>query len=170
MSATAFPSRVRCIPIEITETISPVVVWRKELRANSGGAGRQRGGLGQTIEIGLSEDAPFVMSAGTMDRVLFPARGRDGGKPGAVGTFGLSTGRRFEGKQKHTVPAGERLLLELPGGGGYGDPHRRDPSRVADDVRLGLVSPETARHEYGVVVDRSGAVDETATEALRGER
>ena len=70
----------------------------------------------------------------------------------------------------HAVPARERLLLELPGGGGYGDPHQRDPSRVADDVRLGLVSPDTARHEYGVVVDRSGAVDETATEALRGER
>jgi N-methylhydantoinase B len=170
MSATAFPSRVRCIPIEITETISPVVVWRKELRANSGGAGRQRGGLGQTIEIGLSEDAPFIMSAGTMDRVIFPARGRDGGKPGAIGSFGLSSGRRFEGKQKHTVPARERLLLELPGGGGYGDPHQRDPSRVANDVRLGLVCPDTARHEYGVVVDRSGAVDEAATEALRGER
>ena len=150
MSATAFPSRVRSIPIEITETISPVVVWRKELRADSGGAGQQRGGLGQTVEIGLSEDAPFIMSAGTMDRVLFPARGRDGGKPGAAGSFGLTSGRRFEGKQKHTVPAGETLLLELPGGGGYGDPLQREPSRVADDVRLGLVSPDVARHEYGV--------------------
>jgi N-methylhydantoinase B len=143
------------------------VVWRKELRANSGGAGRQRGGLGQTIEIGLSEDAPFIMSAGTMDRVLFPARGREGGMPGAAGSFGLTSGRRFEGKQKHTVPAGETLLLELPGGGGYGDPQQREASRVADDVRLGLVSPDVARHEYGVVVDRSGAVDETATETLR---
>ena len=90
---------------------SPVVVWRKELRADSGGAGRQRGGLGQTLEIGLSEDAPFIMSAGTMDRVLFPARGRDGGKPGAAGSFGLMSGRRFEGKHKHTVPAGERRWI-----------------------------------------------------------
>jgi N-methylhydantoinase B len=167
MSATAFPSRVRCIPIEITETISPVVVWRKELRADSGGAGRQRGGLGQTLEIGLSEDAPFIMSAGTMDRVLFPARGRDGGKAGAAGSFGLMSGRRFAGKHKHTVPAGERLLLELPGGGGYGDPLERTVERVAEDVRLGLVTPDVARHEYGVVVDGKGAVDETATDTLR---
>ena len=65
------------------------------------------------------------------------------------------------------MPAGERLLLELPGGGGYGDPQQREPSRVADDVRLGLVSPDVARHDYGVVVDRSGTVDETATKALR---
>ena len=85
--------------------------------------------------------------------MLFPARGRDGGKPGGAGTFGLSSGNLFKGKQKHTVPAGERLLLELPGGGGYGDPQQREPSRVADDVRLGLVSPDVARHDYGVVVD-----------------
>ena len=66
------------------------------------------------------------------------------------------------------MPAGERLLLELPGGGGYGDPRQRAPSRVADDVRLGLVSPDVARQEYGVVVDGNGRVDETATQALRG--
>jgi N-methylhydantoinase B len=167
MSATAFPSRVRCIPIEITETISPVVIWRKELRADSGGAGRQRGGLGQTVEIGLSEDAPFVMSAGTCDRVLFPARGRDGGEPGATGQFGLSSGTVFEGKKKHTIPAGERLLLELPGGGGYGAPVERSLDEVAHDVRLGLVSPEAARRDYAVAVDRAGTVNEAETTKLR---
>ena len=98
---------MRCIPIEITETISPVVVWRKELRADSGGAGQQRGGLGQIIEIGLSEDAPFIMSAGTCDRVLFPARGRDGGKPGAAGTFGLTSGTPLQG-QAEAHRAGRR--------------------------------------------------------------
>jgi N-methylhydantoinase B len=169
MSATAFPSRVRCIPIEITETISPVVVWRKELRADSGGAGRQRGGLGQTIEIGLSEDAPFVMSAGTCDRVIFPARGRDGGGPGALGRFGLSSGEKFIGKKKHTVPAGERLLLELPGGGGYGAAETRPVAEVAHDVRLGLVSPETAERDYAVVVDRAGAVNQDATAKRRAK-
>ena len=167
MSATAFPSRVRCIPIEITETISPVVVWRKELRADSGGAGRQRGGLGQTIEIGLSEDAPFVMSAGTCDRVIFPARGRDGGGSGATGRFGLSSGTVFKGKKKHTVPAGERLLLELPGGGGYGSAVTRPPEQVAEDVRFGLISPEAARRDYAVAVDRNGTIDEPATTKLR---
>lgn len=167
MSATAFPSRVRCIPIEITETISPVVVWRKELRADSGGAGRQRGGLGQTIEIGLSEDAPFIMSAGTCDRVIFPARGRDGGAPGATGRIGLTSGTAFEGKKRHTIPAGERLLLELPGGGGYGSPTARTPDEVAQDVMLGLVSPEAARRDYAVAVDRGGTVNEAETTKLR---
>jgi N-methylhydantoinase B/oxoprolinase/acetone carboxylase alpha subunit len=77
------------------------------------------------------------------------------------------SGKRFEGKHKHTVPAGERLLLELPGGGGYGDPLQREAERVAEDVRLGLVTPDVARHEYGVVIDATGAIDETATDTLR---
>jgi N-methylhydantoinase B len=169
MSATAFPSRVRCIPIEITETISPVVIWRKELRADSGGAGRQRGGLGQTIEIGLDEAAPFVVSAGTCDRVIFPARGREGGQPGATGRLGLSSGTVFEGKKRHTVPEGERLLLELPGGGGYGAPDTRPVEQVAQDVRLGLVSPEAAERDYAVAVDRTGVVNEKATAKLRAK-
>ena len=108
------------------------------------------------------------MSAGTSTACVFPPRGRDGGKPGAPGT--LRVCRRaacFKGKQKHTIPAGERLLVSMPGGGGYGDPQHREPSRVADDVRLGLVSPDVARHDYGVVVNPSGAMDETATQALR---
>ena len=65
------------------------------------------------------------------------------------------------------MPAGERLLLELPGGGGYGDPLQREAERVAADVRLGLVTSDVARHEYGVVIDAKGAVDETATDTLR---
>lgn len=169
MSATAFPSRVRCIPIEITETISPVVVWRKELRADSGGAGQYRGGLGQTVEIGNIEEAPFAMSAATCDRVIYPARGRAGGEPGGLGSFGLSSGRRFEGKKKHVVPANEMLLLELPGGGGYGNPKAREADRVAADVRMGLVSPAAARDHYGVAIRADGSIDQVATSLLRAE-
>ncbi len=131
--------------------------------------GRQRGGLGQTIEIGLGEQAPFVMSAGTCDRVVFPARGRVGGGPGATGRFGLSSGTVFDGKKRHTVPEGERLLLELPGGGGYGAPDMRPVEQVAQDVRLGLVSPEAARRDYAVVLDDAGAVNGQATAKLRAK-
>ncbi len=167
LSATAFPSRVRCVPVEITETLSPIVFWRKELRPDSGGAGKHRGGLGQSLEVGTVDGEPFAMAAATCDRVLFPARGREGGRPGATGRFGLTSGTTFKGKQNHTVPGDDRLVLELPGGGGYGDPHHRDPDLVAEDVRHGLVSPEAAARDYGVVMDENGKVDAVATALAR---
>ncbi len=167
LSATAFPSRVRCVPLEITETMSPVVFWRKELLPDSGGAGKWRGGLGQVLEIANGERTPFAMTAATCDRVLLPARGREGGLAGGRGRFGLASGATFEGKRKHTVPGDDRLVLELPGGGGYGDPMSRDPARVAEDVRHGLVSPEAAMRDYGVVLGADGGVDGEATRRLR---
>ena len=77
LSATPYPSGVRNVPVEITEAITPIVVWRKDYRTDSGGAGTQRGGLGQTMVIANREDAPFGIFAG-FERVHFPARGRDG--------------------------------------------------------------------------------------------
>ena len=144
------------MPIEILEAMSPIVVWRKELIEDSGGVGRVRGGLGQILEISITEPEAFAMSAATFDRVLFPARGRDGGGPGALGVFELASGHRFEGKKRHTVPAGERLVLKLPGGGGFGDPRKRDREKVAEDVRLGLVSIEAAERDYGAVPPPGG--------------
>ena len=119
LSATAFPSGVRSTPVEVTESIAPVVFARKELRPGSGGAGRYRGGDGQTIEVGHAEGAPFAVLA-LFDRIDHPARGRDGGGPGAPGAVRLASGRRLRGKGKQIVPAGDRLILELPGGGGLG--------------------------------------------------
>ena len=149
MSATAFPSRVRCIPVEITETMSPLVFWRKELRADSGGAGEHRGGLGQILEVGNQEDAPFLMSTATCDRVDYPARGREGGGPGATGSFRLASGQKLRGKKRQLVPARDRIIMELPGGGGFGDPGKRERAKVAEDVRLGLVSKDAAARDYG---------------------
>lgn len=167
LAATAFPSRVRSIPLEITETIAPVVFWRKELTPDSGGAGRYRGGLGQSLEVGTFDDTPFTMSAASCERVVHPARGRDGGQPGVTGNYGLVSGRTFEGKGRHAVPAGERLYLNLPGGGGFGDPLDRDLERVAEDLRHGLVSPEVAVERYCVVLTAEGGVDREATALLR---
>lgn len=152
ISATAFPSGVGVIPIEVTESQSPLVFWRKELACDSGGAGAVRGGLGQVLEIGSREPAPFTISAATFDRTRHPARGRDGGRPGAVGAARLSNGEDLVGKGVHVVPAGERLVIETPGGGGLGDPRGRARDALRRDLEAGLVSREGAASDYGLEV------------------
>jgi N-methylhydantoinase B len=84
------------------------------------------------------------------ERVFHPARGRGGGQPGAPGRVTLRSGRPIGPKGRQTVPGGDMIRLELPGGGGHGDPRRRDPTQVADDVADGLVSRESAEGDYGV--------------------
>ena len=143
LSATPFPSGVRNVPVEVTEAITPLVVWRKELRQDSGGVGRQRGGLGQVMEVGSREDAPFGLFAG-FERVKFPARGRDGGGSGALGRVSLRSGAVLPPKGLQVIPAGDRVVIEMPGGGGLGPPGERDPALVRRDVRLGYVSAAAA--------------------------
>ena len=93
LSATAFPSGVRGMPVETTEQIAPLLFWRKEYRPDSGGAGTWRGGLGQIMEIGSAEEQPFALLA-MFERVDHPARGRDGGGNGAPGWVGLQLGHQ----------------------------------------------------------------------------
>ena len=166
LSATPYPSGVRNVPVEISEAITPIVIWRKELRRDSGGIGAQRGGLGQIMEIASREDAPFGIFA-SFERVLFPARGRDGAGPGATGRISLASGHELRNKGFQTIPAQGRLIIEMPGGGGYGDPMTRSPNAVANDVRLGLVSDEAAARDYGVVVGDDGHIDGEATAKQR---
>jgi N-methylhydantoinase B len=168
LSATAFPSGVRNTPVEINEAISPILVHRKEYRQDSGGAGRRRGGLGQIMEIGNVEGTPFAVSS-MFDRVNHAPRGRLGGDDGACGKSALASGKVLAPKGRQIVPAGDTLVLDMPGGGGYGPAFAREPVRVAADVRDGLVSAEAALRDYGVVLDEAGAVDEAATEAARSE-
>ncbi|HEV7369148.1 hydantoinase B/oxoprolinase family protein [Arenibaculum sp.] len=149
LATTAFPSGVGAIPVEVTENEAPLVFWRKELLPDSGGPGAVRGGLGQVIEIGAIGDRPFSISAATFDRMRNPARGRDGGGSGRVGAAHLASGTRFTGKTVYVVPAGDRLVLELPGGGGLGDPAARDPAAIAADLEAGYVTAEGARRDYG---------------------
>lgn len=166
LSATAFPSGVRNVPVEVTEAISPLLVRRKEYRPDSGGPGERRGGLGQVMEITSLDEAPWAILA-NYDRVLFPARGREGGGEGGRGALSLASGVRMRGKGQQTVPRGETLVIAMPGGGGLGDPRRRPPEEVARDVRYGLVSREAAEAAYGVVLREDGAVDAEATRAAR---
>jgi len=150
LSATAFPSGVRNVPVEITETIAPVF----------------RGGLGQVMEIETAEGKPFGIST-SYDRVVFPPRGRLGGKDGATGRVELVSGKVLPPKAQSTIPAGERLRISMPGGGGYGDPMDRPAEKVAEDVEKGLVSAAKARELYGVALTADFEVDGPETTRLR---
>lgn len=149
LSATAFPSGVHTMPVEATEQAGPVIVWRKELRPDSSGAGEHRGGLGQVIEIEAARGYSFRFSA-MFDRIENPARGRNGGLPGAPGSVALDDGTKLRGKGMQPVPPGRRLVLNLPGGGGYGDPARRAPEAIARDLANGTITPLKAVVDYDI--------------------
>ena len=153
LSTTAFPSGVRTTSTEVNEATTPLVIWRKEYREDSGGAGARRGGLGQTVEIAHREGAPFVISK-MFERVSHPPRGRSGGGDGARGSVVVrggdqAVGIELQGKGRDVVPAGALLVLETPGGGGIGSPTGRSPEKVAEDLQAGLISWEVARSIYG---------------------
>jgi N-methylhydantoinase B len=169
LSATAFPSGVRNVPVEVTEAMSPLLIRRKEYRTDSGGAGRYRGGLGQVMEVVTLDDAAFAISA-NYDRVLYPPRGRNGGKDGKAGVLSLSSGAMLKSKGQQTIPKTEAVIIEMPGGGGLGDPFERDPQKVAEDVDLGLVSREAAEADYGVLLRDDTTVDHDATATRRRRR
>ena len=153
LDGTAFPSGVRTMPVEATENVAPVIFWKKELRPDSAGAGKTRGGFGQIMEIGAKGDAEFAVNA-IFDRVANPPKGRDGGGQGAGGWVGLNdaNGTVLRTKGFQVIPKGRRLLLKLPGGGGMGDPKARDPELVKRDVADGLITAHAARDVYGVEV------------------
>ena len=146
LSATAYPSGVKGTPVEINESVAPLIFHRKELRPDTGGAGEHRGGLGQVIEIESAIGADFELLS-AFDRIDYPPRGRNGGGPGACGDIRLASGRRLRGKGTQTIKAGERLIIHTPGGGGFGDPAARCPKRVAKDLENGLVTQPESESE-----------------------
>ncbi|HMK81292.1 MAG TPA: hydantoinase B/oxoprolinase family protein [Xanthobacteraceae bacterium] len=148
LSATAYPSGVRGTPVEIAESQTPLIFWKKELRPDSGGAGRTQGGHGQIIELGSGIDRPWDILA-AFDRIDHPPRGRDGGRDGAAGYIGLKSGKKMRGKGFQEIGPGDRLVVLTPGGGGIGAPAERKSELVARDLADELVSEETARDVYG---------------------
>jgi N-methylhydantoinase B len=166
LNATAFPSGVRTMPVEATENFAPVILWRKELKPDSGGAGRTRGGVGQIMEIATKGDLEFAVNA-SFDRIANAPKCREGGLNGAPGYVARKTGTPLRTKGFQVIPDGDRLVLELPGGAGMGDPATRDPALVARDVRDGLVSPANARALYKVAVTEAFAVDTAETARIR---
>lgn len=149
LSTTAFPSGVAASPVEVIETISPVVIRRKEYRRDSGGPGRYRGGLGQSIEVEVRTGEPYVVSV-LSDRFRAPAEGYLGGKPGARSGFTIRPGGKRDPKLSTPLPAGAVFRLELPGGGGFYDPTTRDREKLAEDLAEGLISKAGARRDYGL--------------------
>lgn len=147
LSTTSFPSGIAGMSVEMIESTSPLVIRRKELRTDSGGPGRYRGGLGQTIEIAVRTGEPYVVAA-LADRFRFPAQGYAGGGPGGLGGF-RSGRRRLKPKLSITLPAEAAFTLDLPGGGGFYDASSRARSAVAEDLADGLVSPGAALRDYG---------------------
>lgn len=148
LSATPFPSGIRNVPVEVTEAITSLVIWRKEFRPDSGGAGRQRGGLGQTMEIGNRADVPLAFYA-RYERVENPAKGRQGGSPGHPGRVSLGSGGKLRAKGLQSIPVGDTVVIEMPGGGGSGRPQDRPAEALAHDLRCGYVTPEGAAGDYG---------------------
>jgi N-methylhydantoinase B len=118
--ATCYPTGVAAVPLEILEAAMPIVFDRKELRRGSGGAGRTRGGDGQTIEFHLRTDKPWLLNA-VPSRLDEGPEGLDGGMPGASGRF-LVNGKPVSEAKKLTMAAGDIVTLETPGGGGFGKP------------------------------------------------
>lgn len=152
LSATSFPSGIATSPVELIETTSPVRFLRKELRTDSGGPGRYRGGLGQIIEFEVASSAPFVVST-LCDRLQHPPAGYLGGASGAAGDFLVNGTSVPMPKLSRVLPPGSRVTLKLPGGGGFHPVSERDPDAVAADLAEGLIGDAAAHEIYGLSRD-----------------
>ncbi|MBM4441851.1 MAG: hydantoinase B/oxoprolinase family protein [Candidatus Rokubacteria bacterium] len=149
LNATQFPSTIRGVPAEVVESVSPLVIYTRALAPDSGGAGRWRGGLGMLIEFGMETHEDWLFTA-SFERAHIPCQGRAGGGPGAPGKVMTADGRTLSAKAQHWMKPHERVLIQTPGGGGFGDPRDRDPKDVAADVAAGRVTRESAARVYGV--------------------
>jgi N-methylhydantoinase B len=139
LSCTAFPSGVRSTPIEITENSAPLVIWRKEYRPDSAGNGQFRGGFGQIMEFGHSNNEAFAVSK-MFDRIDHPPRGRHGGGDGAPASVYIKDGPTLKGMGREIIPAGSTMVLETAGGSGRGHPEDRDRNSISSDQLSGLIS------------------------------
>ncbi|MGZ8533728.1 MAG: hydantoinase B/oxoprolinase family protein [Candidatus Binatia bacterium] len=148
----------RLIPIELQESMYPFRVEEFRLRQDSGGAGQWRGGLGFDKQYVLL--APCDLWA-NFDRIGCPPWGVQNAKAGKSGqVLVLKNGQQepelLYKTENCPVAAGDRVRMSTGGGGGYGDPRKRPTELVAKDVIRGFVSIESARHDYGVIIDSAG--------------
>ena len=159
LSAVGFPSGVAGVPAEVIESLSPVVLKRRQLRPDSGGAGTWRGGLGQLTEFARRGEGKWSVSS-IADRTQYPAPGLLGGQSGATGTVSLGNGTQLHAKALIDLDSADVVHVNLPGGGGYGDPMKRDVEKVLWDVIEGYISPKEAEKKYGVAVNYIGKSDD----------
>ncbi len=166
-----FPANGANTPVEIFESDTPLIVEKRELLTDSGGAGKMKGGLGRRVVFRIPDDEyapmPPVNLGIQSGRYRYPPEGLFGGKHGAKAQF-LVSGQPGNPFGLTRMKPGDVIIMDAAGGGGYGDPLERDPEMVQDDVIQGYVSLEKARQDYGVVIDTGTLmVDTAATEELR---
>lgn len=166
-----FPANGANTPIEIFESDTPLVVENRELLADSGGPGRMKGGLGQREVFRVPDDKyapiPPINLGIQAGRHVHPPEGLFGGKSGAKARFLVNEdpGNPFGLTQ---LKPGDVVTIEAAGGGGCGDPLERDFEMVESDVIEGYVSLESAREDYGVVINpQTLKIDEEGTRRLR---
>jgi N-methylhydantoinase B len=140
-------------PLEILEALYPVMFTQWALRPDSGGPGKHRGGLGAIYEIeALADGGAEVFLLG--ERGKYPPPGANGGGTAALNRFvyetdsGEKTPPLVSKVTDVKIRRGQKVRLETPGGGGFGDPAERDPARIARDVRLGYVTAGAAARDY----------------------
>jgi N-methylhydantoinase B len=158
LSAVGFPSGVAGVPAEVIESLSPVVLRRRQLRPNSGGPGKWRGGLGQLTEFARRGTGRWSVSS-IADRTEYAAPGLLGGGRGAKGEVVLADGTRLHAKAMVDLNSDDVVHINLPGGGGYGNPIERAPEKVLWDVIEGYIDPEEALRSYGVAVRYIGPAE-----------
>ena len=151
-AATPGPSNMTGTPIEVWEGLTGMTVERKALLPDSGGAGRFRGGLGQTITLRNDSGHPLTVSC-LAGRTEFPPLGILGGKPGRSREIRIN-GKVVHPKGRYVLAPGDIIETTDAGGGGYGDPVLRDPAAVQADLRSGAVTTDGARRDYQYDSDR----------------
>jgi N-methylhydantoinase B len=155
MNTLAFPSNVSNTPIEVLEAQLPVMYEEKSIIEDSGGPGRMRGGCGQRVILRCTrEDRPVTLSL-MADRIVHPPLGFEGGCPGRKGFVGSNRPGPINPKGRVVLHEGETVVLELPGGGGLGNPLERNVDLITRDVAGGYVSREQAIKCYGLEFDQA---------------
>lgn len=168
LGTVRYPGNGAAASAEVLENKTPLLLERKELATDSAGAGRHRGGMGQQVIVSSLSTTPLTVAL-VPNHFMFPPPGLAGGEPGTLGTYFVNDAR--PPLEPQYLRAGDRVIYNIPGGGGYGDPRQRPAASVAHDVAFGYVSADAAAREYGVVVDASnGQVDPTATQMRRDQR
>jgi N-methylhydantoinase B len=166
VSSLGWPANIAGTPVEVTENEKPLLFLSKELATDSGGAGRQRGGLAAQLAIKSEADDPITIGV-RLDRISHPARGLFGGLPGGCAAVSVN-GQPVHAKKTIALAQGEVFAVRCAGGAGYGDPRERPPSLVLRDVKGGYVSVAAARELYGVALTATEhGIDAAATHVLR---
>lgn len=148
LSTTAFPTNSGAGSLEAMEAVTPLLFEKKAYRTDSGGAGRQRGGLGQECVVRNLAARPIQFGL-LGDRGLHPALGLHGGQPGATAAAFGGDGKPLPLKFIGAIAPSQAVTLHFAGGGGYGSPGERSPAAVAADVQAGYVSAAAAASDYG---------------------